>query len=277
MAERADHNHQIVDQFSRQAEGYARLTGDMTHAERQKAFRDLIGVRPDDLVLDACCGPGVLALDLAPHVSHVTGLDLTPAMLERARAAQTQKGLGNVDWINGDVCALPFGDGAFSLVVSSAAFHHLRQPRAAFGEMLRVCRPGGRIVVRDVTPAHDKSAAYDRMERLRDPSHVHALTPGEMGDLGCGLPVNAPTHFLSLTADLPLKPILAASFPQACTRKDLHALFLADARSGEDSLGFSAKLIDGEILVSYPMTTAIWIAGVAARTSTPDRRSQAQS
>jgi ubiquinone/menaquinone biosynthesis C-methylase UbiE len=260
MAETADHKHRIVDQFSRQAEGYNRLTNGLAMVDRQQAFRQLIGVRPDDLVLDVCCGPGVLALDLAPHVAQVTGLDLTPAMLDQARAAQVQKSHTNVEWVEGDVCALPFGEDAFSLVASSAAFHHLPDPGAAFGEMLRVCRPGGRIVIRDVTPADDKSAAYDRMERLRDPSHVHALTPGEVRGLGRGLPVGEPTLVSNLASDLSLDAILAASFPETRTRQDLHALFLADAQSGEDALGFSAKVIDGEIRVSYPMTTAIWIA-----------------
>ncbi len=249
----------VLDQFSRQAEGYRRVTGAAAGADRRAAFRALIGAKPDDLMLDVCCGPGTLALDLAPHVAHVTGLDLTPAMLEQAQLAQATQGRTNVTWVEGDVFDLPFDDCAFSLVTCSAAFHHMIDPRRALREMARVCRPGGRIVVRDVTPDAAKSAAYDRMERLRDPSHIHALVPAEMAALGAGLPLGTPALHSSVTADLPLAPILAASFPAACTIADLHTMFLADALAGQDELGFEARVIEGEVCVSYRQTTAIWI------------------
>ncbi len=83
-----DQNERVIDQFSRQAESYGKLTGGMASEERSAAFAALIGTMPDDVALDVCCGPGSLALDLAPYVAHVTGLDLTPAMLDQARVAQ---------------------------------------------------------------------------------------------------------------------------------------------------------------------------------------------
>jgi ubiquinone/menaquinone biosynthesis C-methylase UbiE len=254
-----DQKRQVLDQFSRQAEGYRRLTGGMAGADRRAAFRALIGAKPDDLVLDVCCGPGTLALDLAPHVAHVTGLDLTPAMLAQARLAQAERGCTNVDWVEGDVFGLRFEDGAFSLVTCGAAFHHMVDPRRAFSEMARVCRTGGRIVVRDVTPDAAKSAAYDRVERLRDPSHTHALVRAEIACLGAGLPVGRPALHDSVAAGLPLDAVLSTSFPEACTIAEIRAMFLADALSGEDGLGFNARIVDGEIRVSYPQTTAIWI------------------
>lgn len=266
LRSRADHSFvpaaqkaQVLDQFSRQAEGYGRLTGAMAGVDRGAAFRAQVGVGPGDTVLDVCCGTGALALDLAPHVRHVTGLDLTPAMLEQARAAQGQRGCTNVEWVEGDAYALPFADAAFDLVVCGAAFHHMLDPTAALCEMVRVCRPGGRIAVRDVTPAPDKSAAYDRIERMRDPSHVHALTSAELATLGAGLAVAPPVLHASVAADLPLEAVLATSFPTTCTLDDIRALFFADAQNGGDALGFDAKLVDGEVRVSYPQTAAIWV------------------
>lgn len=258
MNEQTEHDRQIVDQFSQQAEGYRRLTGAMASAERPAIFRSLVEPEPDDLALDVCCGPGTITLALAPYVSHVTGLDVVPAMLNQARIGQTEKGISNVDWIEGAVYALPFADAAFSLVLCCAAFHHLTDPVAAFREMVRVCRAGGRIVVRDMTPADDKVTAYDAMERLRDPSHAHALTPAELAALGAGLPVSDPKLTSTITADLLLDAILATSFPEKVTIEDIRARFREDALSGEDRLGFSARIIDGEIRVSYPMTTALW-------------------
>jgi ubiquinone/menaquinone biosynthesis C-methylase UbiE len=258
MGNESSHQKQVVGQFTQQAEGYARLTGAMSGTERQAAFRALIQARPDDTVLDVCCGPGTISLDLAPFVAQVTGLDLTAAMLQQARAAQARKNVMNVEWMQGDIYALPFDDAAFSLVISGAAFHHLSAPRRAFRELLRVCAAGGRIVVRDVTPAPGKSAAYDRMEKLRDPSHTHALTQEEMSSLGDDLPVSQPELHGSVAADLPLDAILATSFPETCSVADIRAMFLEDALSGEDKWGFNARLIDDEIRVSYRQTTAIW-------------------
>jgi ubiquinone/menaquinone biosynthesis C-methylase UbiE len=259
MSDESIHKDQVIGQFTQQAAGYASLTGAMSGGDRQAAFRALVQPRPDDRVLDVCCGPGTMALDLAPYVAQVTGLDLTPAMLEQARAAQGKRGVPNVEWKEGDVYALPFKDASFSLVISGAAFHHMIDPGAAFRELVRVCCPGGRIVVRDVTPSADRSAAYDQMERLRDPSHTHALTPQALGSLGEGLPVRAPVLHGSIAADLPLDAILATSFPQLCTIADIRAMFLEDALSGEDRWGFNARMINGEIRVSFPQTTAIWV------------------
>lgn len=250
-----DHNKQVVGQFTQQAVGYSRLTSSLAQGDRQAAFRALVQAGADDVVLDVCCGPGGLALDFAPYVAHVTGVDLTPAMLEQARAACRYE---NVAWREGDIYALPFEEGAFSLVVSSAAFHHLTDPRAAFAELARVCRPGGRIAVRDVTPEAGKSAAYDRMERLRDPSHTHALTEAELAGLGEGQAVSAPVLLGSITPDLKLDAILATSFPEACSVAELRAMFEADARAGLDELGSRARLVGADILVSYRQTSAVW-------------------
>ena len=255
----SEHKAQIIGQFTQQAESYSRLTNSLADGGRQAGFRALAQPRPDDLLLDVCCGPGTLTLDLAPYVAHATGLDLTPAMLDQARAAQVLRGVRNAEWVEGDVYALPFADAAFSLAVSSAAFHHVTNPRAAFAELVRVCRPGGRILLRDVTPEAQKSAAYDRMEILRDPSHVHALTQGEMAGLGEGMPVCAPVVQGSVTADLPLDAILATSFPEAVTTAELRAMFYEDARGGEDALGFKARLAGEDILVSYQQTTCVWL------------------
>ena len=259
MSRESSHKKQIVGQFTQQAEGYARLTAAAGATDRQAAFRALVHARPDDRVLDVCCGPGTMALDLAPFVAQVTGVDLTPAMLEQARAAQATRGVANVEWMQGDVYAMPFDDGAFSLVVSGAAFHHMTDPRAAFRELVRVCCQGGRIVIRDVTPAQAKVAAYDEMERLRDPSHTHAMTREELSRLGDGQPVSEPSLHGSVAADLRLDAVLATSFPEACSVEDIRAMLREDAMSGEDRWGFDARMIDGEIRVSYPQTTAIWV------------------
>jgi ubiquinone/menaquinone biosynthesis C-methylase UbiE len=259
MADLSTHNRKIVDQHNQQAEGYARLTGSLGKTDRSAALRERIGAGADDEVLDVACGPGRLTLDLAPHVRSITGLDLTPGMLDQARAALAESGLDNVTFQKGDAMAMPFSEASFSIVVSSAAFHHFEAPDRVLAEMARVCRPGGRIVISDVMPTPDKTEAYDRMEKLRDPSHGHAHSAAELTEIGRGLGLPDPQVLASVTGPLPYSAVLATSFPETVTRDDLLDMMREDAEGGTDRHGFSAELKDGEVLVSYPMAQVVWV------------------
>lgn len=103
------------------------------------------GIKAGEQVLDVGCGTGVVALTARRNGAKVTGLDLTPALLERARENAAIAGVGDVTWKEGDAEALPFGDASFDVVVSQ--FGHIFAPRAdvCIREMLRVLKPGGRI------------------------------------------------------------------------------------------------------------------------------------
>jgi SAM-dependent methyltransferase len=96
-------------------------------------------------VLDVGCGTGVVALTAWRAGGKVTGLDLTPALLEHAKENATVAGIRDIMWKEGDAEALPFPDASFDVVVSQ--FGHIFAPRAevAIKEMLRVLKPGGRI------------------------------------------------------------------------------------------------------------------------------------
>jgi ubiquinone/menaquinone biosynthesis C-methylase UbiE len=162
------HQNLILDQFTRQA------------AQFSAASR-----LPDDTVLDVACSPSLVVCAFAPHVRQATGIDLTPAMREEARKAVAQHGLRNVALDRGDVYALPYDDGSFSIVIARYAFHHLLDPFAALWEMARVCAPDGRILVVDAYGPEDptQAAEYNRIERLRDPSHARALSLPELASL----------------------------------------------------------------------------------------------
>jgi ubiquinone/menaquinone biosynthesis C-methylase UbiE len=256
MPKTSEHNAKIVDQHTLQASSYARLTQNM--AQDRPKRHEMIGTRPDDVLLDIACGPGSLTLELAPHIAQATGLDITPAMLDQARAAQADKGITNIEWVSGEAEHLPFPDGAFSLVTCSAAFHHFAQPAAVLAEMRRVCRPGGRVVVSDVTPDAEKADAYDRMEKMRDPSHGHAHPVTELAAIGAGLGMKEPRVLTSLTGPMPYVAVLATSFPEQHSRQELLDLMREDARGAEDRLGFKAQLEDDEVMVTYPMSIVVW-------------------
>lgn len=105
---------------------------------------DAADVGPDDTVLDVACGTGNVALTASRRGADVTGVDITPAMLEAARERATVIG-ANVDWQEGDAAALPFQDGSFDVTLSCLGHMFVPDADAAGSELVRVTRPGGRI------------------------------------------------------------------------------------------------------------------------------------
>lgn len=103
-------------------------------------------VGPGDRVLDACCGTGDLALACARAGGRVTGLDFSERMLERAR----RKG-PELEWVQGDLLALPFEDGAFDAVTVGFGVRNVEDVALAFRELRRVLEPGGRLAVLEIT------------------------------------------------------------------------------------------------------------------------------
>src|SRR5207249_1013776 len=152
-------------------------------AQVMKLIVECSGAGPNDTVLDVACGPGLVVAAFARVVRHATGIDITPATLDRARAHAAAQGLANVTWHQGDVLPLPWPDASFSIVTSRFAFHHFLDPLAVLREMTRVAAPGGRVVVIDSTPTRERADAFNRMERLRDPSHVRSLPVDEHREL----------------------------------------------------------------------------------------------
>src|ERR671922_502364 len=100
------HKDSILDQFTRQAVPFATAPGIKDEAAL-KLVIDFSGAGANDTVLDVACGPGILACAFARVTKHVTGIDITPAMLDKARALQQEQGLTNVTWDHGDVTPLP--------------------------------------------------------------------------------------------------------------------------------------------------------------------------
>jgi SAM-dependent methyltransferase len=244
-----EHKRLILDQFTRQAVPFAQrhaLTGD----DANRLLLALAGVGPDDVVLDVACGPGIVACALAVVARHVTGIDLTPAMIEQAEAKQRSLGLANLSWVVGDAVPLPFADRSFSVVVSRYSFHHFLDPRAVLAEMVRVARPGGRVAVIDVyTSSTEQAEAYNRVERWRDPSHVRALSVTELSGLfrEAGL-CELRTEFYGV--QVTLEGVLAASFPKPGGAEKVREAFAND--NGVDRLGVHATRCDGDIHFSFP-------------------------
>ena len=131
------HNERIVDQFTRQATPFS-TASPITDANALRMIVEAADPRPSDTVLDVACGGGIVVCAFAPHVGQATGVDMTPAMLDRARQLATEKGIANVTWDRGDVGRLPYDDGAFDIVVTRFSMHHFLDPLAVMREMVRV-------------------------------------------------------------------------------------------------------------------------------------------
>jgi SAM-dependent methyltransferase len=134
---------------------------------------DVAAVTPDGArVLEVGCGPGHLSTRMAHHGFDVTGLDLDPAMIARARANADRLGDGDQrrpSFLVGDVAALAFPDRSFDLVVSTLSMHHWADPTAGLAEIGRVLRPGARALVWDFRPGVRPHPFGPRHAHLPDP------------------------------------------------------------------------------------------------------------
>jgi SAM-dependent methyltransferase len=242
------HNERILDQFTRQAATFGERH---TQEESLQLMVRASGATLDDTVLDIGCGPGIVACAFAIVAGHVTGLDLTPAMLERAEAHQNELSLTNLTWVCGDVSALPFPDNSFSIVVTRYTFHHFLSPEAVLAEMVRVCKPGGRIVVADATPEAAKLADYDRFETLRDPSHAHALSSVDLRGLFAHanlLHIESMAHELEMDFEL----LLSGSFPNPGDAERVRQWIHGDLN--ENRVGLGVHLKGERYFISFPIT-----------------------
>ena len=141
-----------------------------------------LDLQPHFEVLDVAAGTGHLSRAIAPYVKRVVALDLTPEMLAQGRREAEQQGLTNLVFEQGEAEHLSYTNGAFDLVATRFSLHHFADPREPVQEMVRVCRRGGRVVVIDIVSPDDPAVAarYNHLERLRDPSHLRALTADEL-------------------------------------------------------------------------------------------------
>jgi ubiquinone/menaquinone biosynthesis C-methylase UbiE len=110
-------------------------------------------VRAVDRVLDVAAGNGNATLAAARRFATVTSTDYVPALLDRARRRAEADGLDNVTFEVADVEALPYADETFDVVLSTFGVMFAPDHTRAAGELLRVCRRGGRIALASWTPA----------------------------------------------------------------------------------------------------------------------------
>jgi SAM-dependent methyltransferase len=134
-------------------------------------------------VLDVACGTGVVALTVARLGARVTGLDLTPALLQRARENSKLADV-EIDWREGDVEYLPFEDRAFDVVLSQFGHIFAPRPEVAVTEMLRVLKPGGTIAFATWPPELFVGRMFMITARYAPPPPPGVAPPPQWGDPG---------------------------------------------------------------------------------------------
>lgn len=148
---------------------YDWIFGPILHPGRLYAF-DRIAIRPGDRVLEVGVGTGINA-SLYPRHCHVTGIDFSASMLEKARSRMRRKGLTHIRLLQMDAATLKFPDESFDIVYAPYVVNCVPDPIKVVGEMRRVCRPGGKIVI--LNHFRSDNAVLSRLDRALSPLTVH--------------------------------------------------------------------------------------------------------
>jgi SAM-dependent methyltransferase len=241
------HHEQIIDQFTHQAVPFSQSPGIADEAALA-LLADHCAITAGARALDVACGPGLVVRALAQRGAQVTGIDVTPAMIERAR--ELTEGMPQVTLTVGPVPPLPYAADSFDVVVSRFAFHHFQEPAAVLAEMLRVCRPGGHVVVCDLLASDEpqKAAAFHAVEMVRDHSHAKALRVDELLALftGAGLSAKVAARY---KLPFELDALMARSFPVDGDRPALKRRYLANVDN--DGLDLGLKRVGDEVHGGY--------------------------
>jgi SAM-dependent methyltransferase len=145
---------------------------------------EFAAVKPGETLLDVGTGTGVVAITAARAGASVTGLDLTPALLDVARENARIARLASAQWFEGDADSLPFPDGQFDVVVSQFGHMFAPRPDVAVAEMRRVLKPGGRIAFATWPPEHFVGRLFAFVGKNSPPPPPGAAPPPQWGNPG---------------------------------------------------------------------------------------------
>ncbi len=174
--------HSPREFFSKHAIDYARSESH-AHGADLATLIEVLRAKPSEIVLDVATGTGFTAMAIAPLVKRVVATDLTEEMLDQARRLAAERGITNIGFERAEAADLPFSDSSFDIVTTRRAAHHFHDLPAFLREARRVLRPDGRLGIVDMSPPEGSEEFFNRIERLRDFTHVKALSSKEWRQL----------------------------------------------------------------------------------------------
>src|SRR6202048_2531982 len=119
MTPEMNHQEEILKRFTATADVFAESVRTMRVEESDRLLELAtagLALESESLAIDVACGPGTFTRPFASRVGRAVGIDLTPAMIEKARAESARAGITSIEFIRGDIYALPFADGAANIV-----------------------------------------------------------------------------------------------------------------------------------------------------------------
>lgn len=164
--------------FSKHAADYA-ASDSHAHGSDLERLLDLLNPRKDDFALDVATGTGFTAVALAMRLKQVIATDITKEMLSEAERLAEAKKVTNIRFEIAKADKLPYNDKTFDIVSTRRAAHHFDNIRGFLAESFRVLKRGGRLGIVDMSPTQDTKSFCNTIERLRDKTHLEALSPSD--------------------------------------------------------------------------------------------------
>ena len=237
---------QIQQAFTQQAAGFESECMNFSKQDYLYSVVQKIVPSKTDAVLEVAAGTCACGRAIAPYAGNVVCLDMTPAMLSVGKSEAAKNHLDNMTFVLGDAAELPFLNDSFDIVLSRLAFHHFPDVKQPFAEMVRVLKPGGKLVLIDMEAAEEPlRETEDGIEKMRDPSHVRNLSENEMLALyrDCGLSVSC--------CEVTKMPVVLQSWLEHTKtppeiQMQIKSRMLSDI-NGEDKTGFNPYIHSGEI------------------------------
>ncbi|MFB3764991.1 MAG: class I SAM-dependent methyltransferase [Methanotrichaceae archaeon] len=179
-----DRKEIVKRQFDLQAQKFSDWSV-TRNEEYMQAYFGFIGFQKEDELLDVACGTGDFAIFCAKRIKHAHGIDISEGMIELAKKNARANGLTNISFECHGVEHIPCADSSFSVVQCRSAFHHMDNYPQVFKEMLRCCKPNGRLAVQDIMAYDDPevNSFFEALEKEVDVSHNATLHKQEFIDL----------------------------------------------------------------------------------------------
>jgi ubiquinone/menaquinone biosynthesis C-methylase UbiE len=188
----------VQTEFSRQAEAMAKAPAFSAEAITTR-FKEAIACKASGVMLDLACGPATLLARLAPTMRLSVGVDVTPKMIQIARATCATSP-ATTQFIESLAECLPFATAAIDCVITRLSIHHFLDPLVVLREVKRVLKSDGLLVIGDLTSSEDpdEGRLHNALEQLRDPTHVRMLPASGLLEIvhAAGFRVTATDHWL---------------------------------------------------------------------------------